>query len=126
VVKESILFWHDRKWTAHALTVMPDHVHILATPLEASAGRWHSISTILHSIKSVSALQVNRVRGRRGPYGSLESFDRIVRDEKEFHEKANYILSNAVRANLVEDGWRYDGFWCSGMEVWRREYGDRQ
>jgi REP element-mobilizing transposase RayT len=117
VVKGAILFWHGRKWTAHALTVMPDHVHILATPLEASKGRWHSLSTILHSVKSVSSLKINQLRRRRGPLWQSESFDRIVRNEKEFDEKANYILSNAVKARLVADGWKYDGFWCPGVEA---------
>jgi REP element-mobilizing transposase RayT len=120
VVKNAILFWHGRKWTAHALTVMPDHVHILATPLEASKGRWHSLSTILHSVKSVSSLKINQLRGRRRPLWQSESFDRIVRDEKEFHEKASYILSNAVKARLVDDGWKYDGYWCPGMEAGSR------
>jgi hypothetical protein len=40
-----------------------------------------------------------------------ESFDRIVRDAREFREKAQYILNNAVKAGLIEDGWAYDGFW---------------
>jgi len=115
VVKESILYWHKRKWAVHALTVMPDHVHILATPREKTAGQWFSVSAILHSVKRQSARRINHLRGRRGALWRPESFDRIVRDESEFDEKANYILGNAVRAGLVEDGWSYDGFWCEGM-----------
>jgi REP element-mobilizing transposase RayT len=117
VVRDDILFWHGSRWTVHALTVMPDHVHILASPLEMAPGRWHSLSTILRSVKCGAALKINRMRGRRGALWQAESFDRIVRDEREFDEKANYILSNAVKAELVKDGWEYDGLWCPGMDV---------
>jgi len=116
IVKESILHWQGVKWTVHALTVMPDHTHILATSQEKSEGEWHSLSDILHSVKRHSARQINHLRGRRGSLWQPESFDRIVRDEEEFDEKANYILSNAVNAGLVEDGWLYDGFWCEGVQ----------
>jgi len=95
---------------------MPDHVHILARPLEKSKDQWYSLSAILHSVKRDSARAINRLRNRRGPLWQPESFDRIVRDEEEFLEKANYILGNALRAGLVEDGWLYDGFWCEGMQ----------
>jgi len=115
IVKQDILHWHGTRWTVHVLTVMPDHIHILATPLEESPGSWFSLSSILHSIKFGSALKVNRLRGRRGSLWQSESFDRIVRDEKEFDEKAAYILGNAVKAGLAQDGWEYDGFWCEGM-----------
>ena len=114
-VKKCILHWHAVNWQVHALTVMPDHVHILARPLEKSKDQWHSLSVVLRGVKRQSARAINRLRSRRGPLWQPESFDRIVRDEKEFQEKANYILGNAVKAGLVEDGWLYDGFWCEGM-----------
>jgi len=31
-----------------------------------------------------------------------ENYDRIIRDNKEFQEKMNYIINNPVKANLVE------------------------
>jgi hypothetical protein len=42
-----------------------------------------------------------------------------VRDQAEFDEKARYILNNAVKAGLVEDGWNYDGFWSESEECCR-------
>jgi REP element-mobilizing transposase RayT len=119
IVKADILFWHERRWRVHALTVMPDQVHVLATPLEMPPGRWHSLSDMLHSVKRGSALKINRLRGTRGPLWQSESFDPIIRNEQEFQEKAAYILSNAVKTRLVADGWRYDGFWCEGMSYGR-------
>ena len=94
---------------------MPDHVHILTRPLEKSTGQWHSLAVILRGVKRQSARAINRLRSRRGPLWQAESFDRIVRNQREFDEKASYILGNAVTAGLVDDGWLYDGFWCEGM-----------
>ena len=31
-----------------------------------------------------------------------ENYDRIIRDNKEFQEKMNYIINNPVKTNLVE------------------------
>jgi hypothetical protein len=58
---------------------------------------------------------INRVRGRRGALWDTESFDRVVRDQQEFDEKARCILNNAVKAGLADDGWEYDGLWWEAM-----------
>ncbi len=111
-VKDAVLFWHAKKWRVHALTVMPNHAHLLATPSELAPGTWYSLSSILQSVKGYSARSINASRGTKGQLWQSESFDRIVRDATEYTEKATYILNNAVKAGLVADGWAYDGFWC--------------
>lgn len=110
-IRGAILSTQDTFWHVHLLTVMPDHVHILATPLEEFPGKWYPLATILRRIKGRTAREINLQRGRTGPFWQTESFDRIVRDDHEYDEKAQYILNNAVKAGLVEDGWMYDGFW---------------
>ncbi len=111
-VKQAILFWHEKRWRVHVLTVMPDHVHILATPLETGIVDRYKLSDILQSIEGYSARSINESRGRKGKFWQTESFDRIVRDQAEYDEKATYILNNAIKKGLIEDGWEYDGFWC--------------
>jgi REP element-mobilizing transposase RayT len=117
IVKVGIPSWHETRWFVHGLTVMPDHAHVLATPLDESLRRHYSLSGILKSVKGRSSREVNRLRGRRGTLWQEESPDRIVRDEREFHAKFEYILSNAVKEGLVADGYEYDGFWCAGMPL---------
>jgi putative transposase len=112
LVKRAILSFHDRMWHVHLLTVMPDHVHILATPLAASPGKWHPHVTMLQRVKGSTAYSINALRHRSGPFWQRETFDRIVRDQQEFDEKAAYILNNAMKAGIADDGWAYDGFWC--------------
>jgi REP-associated tyrosine transposase len=101
IVKQAILFWHEKKWRVHILTIMPDHVHIVATPWETKAANPYGLSAVLQSIKGYSARAINQSRGRTGKFWQTESFDRIVRDKAEYDEKATYILNNAVKAGLI-------------------------
>jgi putative transposase len=112
IVKDAVLFWHSKKWHVYALTIMPDHAHILAQPLQIDVDRWHSLSEVLHSVKRHTARLINAQRQQTGSLWQSETFDRIIRNGGEYDEKATYIFNNAVKAGLVEDGWEYDGFWC--------------
>jgi len=116
IVREAILFWHERKWFVHALTVMPDHVHILATPRERSPGAWFSLAELMHSVKSFTAHRIRSLRGKGGVFWQSERFDRVSRDQSEFDEKAKYIVGNAQRTGLVADGWEYEWFWSPSKE----------
>jgi len=102
IALDACLFWNGRKCTVHACVVMADHVHMLVTPLPlGSAERCHSLSEILHSIKSYSAKRINELLGREGALWLDESYDRIVRDQDEFLEKWNYIRNNPVTRELA-------------------------
>ncbi len=93
--------WHGERLTLHLATIMPDHVHLLITPMQKDDGKtWWSLSELLHSIKSFSAHAIQKQRGHSGSLWLDESFDRIVRDEAEFWEKWNYMLNNPVTAGL--------------------------
>jgi len=81
---------------------MPDHVHILLTPLEIPNLGYHSITAILHSIKSYSSIEANRLMNRQGVFWQREYFDRIIRSESDLFEKWNYFRTNPVRNGLVE------------------------
>ena len=47
--------WDGQRILVHAVAVMPDHVHLLLTPLEKQTGVWWSIGDLMHSIKSFTA-----------------------------------------------------------------------
>ncbi|MFI4861545.1 MAG: REP-associated tyrosine transposase, partial [Phycisphaerales bacterium JB063] len=116
IALEAARHWHGERMDLHAAVVMPDHVHLLLTPRRADEENWHSLSSLLHSIKSFSANQINKARGATGPLWQDESFDRIVRDEDEFYEKWNYIRSNPVKSGLTDEGGQYDWLWEWGRE----------
>jgi non-canonical purine NTP pyrophosphatase (RdgB/HAM1 family) len=102
IVLSACLFWHPVRVRIHIAVIMPDHVHLLMTPLPDPAGGWYSLSKLLHSIKGFSSREVNSARGVEGTFWQPESFDRIVRDHNEFEEKRRYIWLNPVRAGLAD------------------------
>lgn len=92
-----------------AAVVMPDHVHLLLRP-----NADYSISRIMKGLKGVSSRKVNNIRKRKGSIWLGESFDRIIRNENEFIEKMNYIMSNPVKKGLATDPIHYPGLYiCS-------------
>jgi alanine--tRNA ligase len=113
---------HDQKYHLYAITVMPDHIHLLLWPKPIdptsqqtiSEKGFHDLSEILHSIKSFTANQIQRRCGWTGSVWMDEHFDRMVRDEAEFLEKWNYIAQNAVRKTLAAASEEYKWFWNSG------------
>ncbi|MBI5865955.1 MAG: class I tRNA ligase family protein [Planctomycetes bacterium] len=58
---------------------------------------------LLHSIKSFTANQINRGREATGPVWQREYYDRIIRNEADFAEKWEYLVSNPRRRGLGED-----------------------
>ncbi|MGD8253257.1 MAG: transposase [Syntrophobacterales bacterium] len=89
LVVASLKNFHEERYILFAHVVMDNHVHVLLKPIHENA-----LQSILHSWKSFTALQIQRQFGRHGAIWQDEYFDRIVRDEGEFLEKAQYILNN--------------------------------
>jgi hypothetical protein len=55
----------------------------------------------------------------RGTIWRDESFDRIIRDEKEYNEKLVYILNNPLKLSLVENQEDYKWYYFNeGLEWW--------
>ncbi len=107
---DACCYWDGKKLTLHGVVVMPDHVHLLITPLETSRGMCAALGEITHSIKRLSAREINKLRGAEGSLWLDESFDRIMRNEKEFLETLDYIANNPVKHGLAEWG-RYPWYW---------------
>jgi REP element-mobilizing transposase RayT len=87
---------------------MPDHVHLLLRPREKEPGIWYDLAEILKSLKGVSARRINQLLGTTGAVWQQESYDRIVRDEKEFQEKLQYMWNNPIEAGLTKEPEQYE------------------
>ncbi len=107
---QACLHANGRKCVLHAAVVMPDHVHLICTPLSDSDGSF-SIPEIMHAIKSESAHRINRALGHVGRVWQDESFDHVLRGEESLAEKTAYILENPVRAGLVANSSEYRWMW---------------
>ena len=125
IVLDACKHWHGEKMTLHAAVVMPDHVHLLLTPHAIAPGQFVSPGEIMQSVKRYSAREVNKRRGMAGSLWRDESFDRIVRDEREFVEKWEYIEANPVTARIVDRPREYDWFWASETSFGERVGNDR-
>ena len=90
---------------------MPNHVHLLLTPMRDGQGWPYALAAILKLIKGVSARSVNRLMGSSGPVWQEESFDHVVRSNESFDEKLKYICQNPVRAGLVLKPEDYRWLW---------------
>lgn len=65
-----------------------------------------ALPKILQSIKKFSARKSNDVLQKKGnEFWQEESYDHIVRDEREFENTIRYILYNPVKAGLCKE-WR--------------------
>jgi len=109
----SSFHFHDGKiYLLHACIIMDDHAHCILQPIEimnkAQALRtvqpvnYYSLAQITHSIKSYSANRIQRLFNRKGSIWQDESYDRVLRDEKAYQEKMNYIMNNPMKTGLVE------------------------
>jgi REP element-mobilizing transposase RayT len=101
VVETALLHFHGERYLLDDYVIMPNHVHVLVTPLGA-----HDLSAILHSWKSFTAKRVNDALGRTGQLWQDESFDHIVRDEPALEQFAAYIQRNPQAASLKDGEYR--------------------
>jgi REP element-mobilizing transposase RayT len=118
LVKENILHDHGKKLDLLLATIMPDHVHMLIKPRKKGVGatllspdnndEWYDLAEIMKGIKGVSARRINKLLGTRSRVWQKESFDRIVRSQKEFDAKMEYIYFNPVKAGLVSNREEYE------------------
>lgn len=116
IVRKSLYHFADQRYQLLAYVVMPSHVHWLFHPvgqasnlpekLASQAGSLrHSPRTpreiIMHSMKSYTSNECNKVLKRTGQFWQDESYDHWVRDEDELLRIIEYIEQNPVKAGLV-------------------------
>ncbi len=91
---------------------MPDHVHLIFTPLlDGAILEVVSLARVTKAIKGASAHLINRRLGRRGTVWQEESFDRVLRFSEKLDEKVEYVLNNPVRRGLVVNHEDYRWLW---------------
>jgi REP element-mobilizing transposase RayT len=105
---------HDNGSTmlAHAAVVMPDHVHMIFTPLlDEEEQETYSLAKIMDRIKGASAHLINHALARNGRVWQTESFDHVLRSSERLEEKVAYILENPVRRGLSVKWQDYPWLW---------------
>jgi REP element-mobilizing transposase RayT len=101
---------HNRECTLHAAVAMPDHVHLILTPLADEDGSF-SIPQIMHAIKSESAHRINKALSRKGKVWQDEFFDHVLWGDESLANRTAYVLENPVRAGIVKNPAQYRWVW---------------
>jgi REP element-mobilizing transposase RayT len=95
----------------HAFVIMPNHIHLLATPAVP-------LPKLTKSLKNITAKRANTMLALTGSaFWQEESYDHLVRHEREFEKIRNYIEENPVRAGLVREAREYrwsSAGWATG------------
>lgn len=98
----------------HIAVVMPDHVHLILTPLiDYDRLRVHPLSKIVWAIKSASAHRINKLLNTSGSVWQAEYFDTAIRRSDSLDQKLDYVRRNPVRAGLVARPEEYEWIWES-------------
>lgn len=102
-----------RLWFVHAAIVMPDHLHLLATPLKS---RNDPVGNLSGALKRWTRAAV------ADPDWEWQdgSFDRLLRKSEAAAQKWEYIRNNPVRAGWVDDWRKWP--WSIGLRELKPSY----
>lgn len=99
IVSEALQHRDGKLYDLHAYTIMPNHVHMMMTLMPNAP----VLFKVLQDLKKFTGLHSNRSLGLEGSFWEEESYDHVVRSDKEFYRIVNYILRNPVKACLVKE-----------------------
>ncbi|MCB0101021.1 MAG: hypothetical protein H6635_10790 [Anaerolineales bacterium] len=116
VVQQELHALHPEQYNLHAYCIMLNHCHLLIdqqgiprpkTPINGK--HYTSLSHAMHLLKGRTGYACAKLLGRKGAFWQHESYDHVVRDEKEFIRILDYIANNPVKAGVVEkwQDWTY-------------------
>jgi REP element-mobilizing transposase RayT len=96
LVANALKFFDGERYELRSWVVMPNHVHAVVWPRPG-----HTLGKILHSWKSFTATQANRLLQREHqPFWQTESYDHWIRDDDERVRLVVYVEANPVKARL--------------------------
>ena len=116
IVADAILYRNGKRFNLISYSIMPNHVHLLVTVTDAHEPsekmRYTHLTSVLQSLKSYTAIESNRKLGRRGQFWQRESYDRVIRDQKELERTILYIVYNPVAAGFVKNWQEWKFTYC--------------
>lgn len=105
ICKYTLHYQDNKEYKLICYCIMPNHIHLVFELLSNNKG----ISKIMQSIKRISARKSNLALNRTGKFWQDESYDRLIRDDKELYFIIKYVLMNPVNAGLTDywNSWKY-------------------
>ncbi len=136
IARRSLYFLEGKRYRLLSYCIMPNHVHALFQPLEfveqeaecdedgeEVSDSCSPLSTIMHSLKSFTAHEINKLLGRSGTLWQSESYDRWVRDDDELERIIAYIANNPVKAGLASV--LHEWYFCSAHDRFLHDGSDQ-
>lgn len=96
IVQNALRHFDGERYQLIAWCVMPNHVHVLFETFEG-----HPIGRVVHSWKTFTAREINKLRGQSGQVWQDDFFDTFMREDEHQAAVALYIERNPVSAGLV-------------------------
>lgn len=142
LVYDSILFRDNKDYDLICFTIMPNHVHMVFSPVERDLSRsqqstenvdrdssrsinntvrnrdmnvalqYPLVTNILRLLKGSTARECNKILNRTGALWQHESYDHVIRNETELNRIVEYILNNPVKAKLVDNADEWKWSYC--------------
>jgi Rad3-related DNA helicase len=81
---------------------MPNHVHVVMQPVEG-----FELPAILHTWKSRTAKEANKLLKRSGAFWQAEYYDHLIRDQDDLVHSVQYAFNNPEKAGLKGWKWRW-------------------
>jgi REP element-mobilizing transposase RayT len=114
LVIQTMQHFNGTRYQLEAWCVMPNHVHVVFQDLGIS-----NLNSILHSWKSYTAHEANKILNRTGKFWHNEYYDHSIRNDEDFAHCVEYTLYNPVKAKLCKK-WQ-DWPWSGCSEEIRRK-----
>lgn len=89
IVVGALRHYNYREYLLHSFIVMPNHLHILLSPLTDKP-----INNIIGRIKGFTSFEIKKMLGIDNEIWQQGMFDRIVRSDDEFKKYVDYIRNN--------------------------------
>jgi REP element-mobilizing transposase RayT len=104
LVAGALRHFDGARYRLSAWVVMPNHVHVVVTPLPGV-----TLSSVLHSWKSFTAKEANKLVPEKETreFWQRESYDHLCRDSEEEGRCISYVERNPVKAKV-----------CARIEDW--------
>ena len=87
-----------------ALSVMPNHLHLLFIQKK-------DMGELMQKLKGGLAFKINKHLGLKGGFWERDYFDKAIRDERHFQLTYEYIKNNALKASLHDADRRFYGIY---------------
>ena len=96
LVERALRHFDGQRYRLLAWCIMPNHVHALI-----EAGEGFPLPNILHSWKSFTSKEADKILQRHGEFWERDYFDRYIRSAEHYVYAVAYIEENPVKAGLA-------------------------